>query len=196
MYKKQMRFQKFICYALLITGALVFLYSLGLLTDLYDNLYSMMPYPDDPSQDKVAGVRIYYDMQDFNRSLTKASLVMILLAVFNMIMNTHTRRRYYVGNYIAIAALSICNIVTSVWAMSNVAMYKERYLTEVDFDSLIKRLTAKKQTFVDSTFWFDVSKPLFIIVIIATVLFIANLIWKIIVTKQEKKLILEGKEAA
>ena len=103
MYKKQMKFQKIICYVVLIASALAFFYSLGLLTDLYDSLYSMMPDPADASLDRVAGARIFYDMQDFNKLFTKVTIVLILLGVFNLVMNTHTRRRYYIGNYISIA---------------------------------------------------------------------------------------------
>ena len=38
MYKKQMGFQKLICILALVAGFVVFLYSLGIMTDLYDCL--------------------------------------------------------------------------------------------------------------------------------------------------------------
>lgn len=196
MYKKQMKFQKFICYVVLVACALAFFYSLGLLTDLYDSLYSMMPDPADASLDRVAGARIFYDMQDFNKNFTTASIVIILLAVFNLIMNTHVRRRYYIGNYVSIFLSSAANIAVSVWGLTNILAYKTQYLTGVDFEKLKSVAERRKTYYTESTFWFDVSWFVFGLLIAATVLLIANLIWKIIVTKQEKKLIEAGKASA
>ncbi len=201
MYKKQMKFQKFICYTVLIACALVFFYSLGLLTDLYDSLYSMMPDPADPSLDRVAGARIFYDMQDFNRNFTRVSIAAILLAVFNLVMNTHTRRRYYIGNYVSIILLTAGNIAMSVWGLTNINAFKARYLSGpenggVDFEKLRTVAERRKTYYTDSTFWFDIGKVVFGLLIILTVLMVINLIWKKIVTKKEKKLIEEGKEAA
>ena len=74
MYKKQVSFQRIICFAVLIVGALFFVYSLGMLTDLYDTLYSMILNPNDLDNAKVTGARIYYDMQPFNHQLLISSL--------------------------------------------------------------------------------------------------------------------------
>ena len=76
MYKKQMSFQRIICLLSIVASVIVFLYSLGIMTDLYDTLYTMVPYPDDPSSVRVAGAYIYYDMQGFNRNLLRCSIVL------------------------------------------------------------------------------------------------------------------------
>ena len=196
MYKKQMKFQKIICFVVLIASSMAFFYSLGLLTDLYDSLYSMMPDPADASLDRVAGARIFYDMQDFNRLFTKVTIVLILLGVFNLVMNTHTRRRYYIGNYISIALCVIGDIAASVWARGKIMAYKTQYLTGVDFEKLKTVSERRKTYYTDSTFWFDAADYVLGFVVLAAVLLAANLIWKIIVTKQEKALIKAGKEAA
>ena len=47
MYKKQLTAQKMICLAAIIVSAIFFLYTLGIMTDLYDSLYSTMRNPDD-----------------------------------------------------------------------------------------------------------------------------------------------------
>ena len=93
MYKKQVAFQKIVCFAALIAGALFFVYSLGIMTDLYDTLYSMIPNPNNLDSAKVSGARIYYDMQPFNRTLLRASIGMIVLACLLFITNTHSRRK-------------------------------------------------------------------------------------------------------
>ena len=101
MYKKQMTFQRIICFLSLVASVLFFIYSLGMMTDLFDMLYSMIPDPDDLDSAKVAGAGIYYEMQGFNRTLLRCSIGMILLSCLLFITNTHSRRKYYIGNYTA-----------------------------------------------------------------------------------------------
>ena len=62
MYKLQMKIQRILCVLAIITSALVFAYSLGILTDLYDMLYQIT--------DSRAGIdySLYYDMQRFVQS--------------------------------------------------------------------------------------------------------------------------------
>lgn len=193
MYKKQMKFQKIICYLVLIASAIVFVYSLGLLTDLYDSLYVMIPDPTDVSTAYVPGAGIYYDMQVFNRNLTKVGIGLILLAVFMLVMNTHTRRKYYIGNFIAIGLMSVSSLVASVWGIVSIMGYRNQYLTELDFDSLKMWSEVWGSQYIKSTFWFDGCLCVFGLLIVSIVLLIINLVWKIKMTKAEDALIAEGK---
>ena len=88
MYKKQMKLQRLLCLALLIVCALVFVYSLGIMTDLYDSLYGTFRR----GKATVAGAEVYMDMQGFNRSFLHAAIGMILLCVVLYLTNTHSRR--------------------------------------------------------------------------------------------------------
>jgi len=195
MYKLQMKYQKIVCYLALVAGTLVFIYSLGLMTDLYDSLFFMMPEPSDASLDKVAGARIYYDMQDFNRALTRAGIILVLAALFMIIMNTHIRRRYYIGNYVAITAYCGAGIGFSIWALTQLSKYKKQFLETVDFETLKMRAEIMDSYYTESTFWFDAGKVIFGIVLVMIVALAINVIWKIKVTKEEKSLIEQGKGA-
>ena len=64
MYKKQMTFQRVVCFLVLVVGVLAFLYSLGMMTDLYDTLYSMISDPSDLDNSKVAGARFTMTCRD------------------------------------------------------------------------------------------------------------------------------------
>lgn len=192
MYKKQMTFQRIICFLCIAAGVLVFLYALGMMTDLYDMLYNMIPYPDDPSSAKVEGAMIYYDMQGFNQDLLKAGIGVLLLAVLLMITGTHSRRKYYAANYTAVGLFTAACIAAAAWAHGQVAAYKLQYLTTVDFQSLERRLS-RAGTYTDSTFWFDIHIAVFAVALIAAALLVLNTIWKIRLMKQEKKLIEAGK---
>ena len=99
MYKKQMKCQKAVCLLCMISSVIVFLYALGIMTDLYDSLYSTMMNPADLTQTTVPGSIVYYNMQEFNSVFLKYSIGLILLACLLYITNTHIRRKYYIGNY-------------------------------------------------------------------------------------------------
>ena len=192
MYKKQMKMQRIACYLSIAASALVFLYALGIMTDLYDMLYTMVPVPDDPTSVKVAGAMIYYDMQGFNKSLLGASIGLILSSVLLFITNTHARRKYYIGNYAAIAISAVANIGVALWAHGQIAAYKAQYLSTVDFEQLERRLS-RAGTFTDSTFWFDVNTGIFAFALIVVALLVVCAVWKASLMKNERRLIEAGK---
>ena len=196
MYQKQLKMQKAACLFALAASVLLFLYSLGIMTDLYESLYFTIRNPDNPSRNPVAGALIYYDMQGFNRQFLHVGIGMILISCLLFITSTHSRRRYYVGNVFATVIHAAASVASVIWARGQIAAFKAQYLAEVDFEAL-KDFSEKRNTYyTESTFWFDIHTLVFAIVIIANVLLIANLIWKFSLMKQEKQLIEAGKGAA
>ena len=192
MYKKQMTMQRIACLLSVFASALVFLYALGLMTDLYDMLYTMVPVPDDPSSVKVAGAMIYYDMQGFNRLFLRVSIGLILMSCLLFITNTHSRRRYYIGNFFAICANVAANVAAALWARGQIVAFKAQYLSTVDFANLERRL-ARAGTFTNSTFWFDANSWVFGIALGVCALLVIVAIWKICMMVMERKLINAGK---
>ena len=196
MYKKQLKLQKAACLFALAASVIYFLYALGIMTDLYESLYFTIRNPDNPARNPVSGALIYYDMQGFNKQFLHFGIVLILLSCLLFITNTHSRRRYYIGNAAAIAVHAVAGAVSVIWARTQILAFKAQYLSEVDFEAL-KDFSQKRNTYyTDSTFWFDIHTLVFAIVIIANVLLIANMIWKFQLMKEEKRLIDAGKGAA
>ena len=191
MYKKQMILQRIVCYIMLGAAALVFVYSLGIMTDMYDSKFAY--YAEDIENPMVAGTEIYYIMQGFNKSLTTTGIGLILLALSQFLFQNHNRRRYYIANYITVGVNTVAVVGASVWALNNIFTYREMYL-QVDFESLAQRAEIMKFYWTDSTFWFDISTWVFGILLVATLLNVINLVFKIVVMSAEKKLIAEGKE--
>ena len=189
-----MQLQRIACFLAIAAGALVFLYVLGMMTDLYDMLYTMVPMPDDPSSVKVAGAMIYYDMQGFNRAFLRVAIGLLLAACLLFITNTHIRRKYYIGNYAAIGVYAVANVAAALWAHGRIAAYKAQYLTTVDFEQLERRLS-RAGTYTDSTFWFDAHLGVFAVALIAVALLIACAAWKARLMSNEQKLIEAGKAA-
>lgn len=195
MYKKQLSFQKIVCLLAVISGAACFIYSLGIMTDLYDCLYSTMMNPKDLTQTTVDGSIIYYDMQDFNRMFVSASIAMILLNCLLFITNTHSRRKYYVGNYVAIALNLLMSAGMVLWAHIEIEKYKAQFL-QIDFEALKAHAEMWDSAYTESTIWFDMHYGVFGLVLFAAALLIINLIWKLGLMSAEKRLIAKGKGVA
>lgn len=193
MYKKQMVFQRIVCMIVLVASALVFIYSLGLMTDMYDSLYSTIRSASNLDMTTVPGSRIFYDMQPFNGSLTKVSIGLILVSLVLFLMNTHSRRKYYIGNFVAVALSVVCNTAATIWAAIEISAYKAQFL-QMDFEALKAHAESRKTLYTESTFWFDAGYVVFGILMIATALLVVNLILKLNVMKDEKRLIGSRKE--
>ena len=188
MYKKQMLTQKIVCYVLLAAAALVFIYSLGLVTDLHYNNFAY--YAENPEKPRFEGANIYNEIQPFNKQLTAVGIALILSSVVVFVFGAHKRRKYYIGNYITIGLNSALMIGSSVWGIRNVRIYRQMY-DQIDFEKLEKMQGMLKRDYNISPFWFDVGYYVFAFAILAAVLGILNVVFKIIVMRGERKLLEE-----
>ena len=204
MYKKQMTAQKVICLLSIIASVVCFVYSLGLMTDLYDSLYPVTdryvtlaqktvyknlpkgePYPE-------TGFGIYKAMQPFNSQLLLASIGLIILSGMLFVTNTATRRKYYIGNYVTSVLNAVASVAVAVWAHVEIMAFRAQYVT-IDVEVLKWVLDKLKKPCVVSTFWFDAHYFVLALSVLVAVLLIVNVIWKQSLMKQEKRLIEEGK---
>lgn len=193
MYKKQLIVQKIICFAALAVSALVFLYSLGLMTDLYDSMYMSAMDPDE----KVPGTEICLNMQPFNKALLAYSIVMVLLSCLLFLTSTHSRRRYYVGNVVATVGFVVPSAALSLWSHLKLEAFKAEFL-KVDFE-LLKEYSEMWDTLYissDNTFWFDAHYVVFGLVLLVCLLLLVNYGWKLSLMRAEKRLIEEGKKVS
>ena len=188
MYKKQLRVQKILCLAAIIASALVFLYALGIMTDLYDSLYDTMRNPRDVFQTDVPGSVVYYNMQEFNRMFLNCSIGMILLGVLLYVTNTHVRRRYYIGNYCATLLYAAGSVAISVFGHKYIEIFKDQFL-QVDFAALKDHAELWDTLYTESTFWFDLHYFVFAVLLVVAALLVFNAIWKGILMNEEKQLI-------
>lgn len=196
MYRKQLRFQKIICLLCVIAAAVTFIYALGVLTDIYDGLY-LATNPKKPTDDgRVAGSTIYYQMQTFNAQFVTFGIVLILLAALLFVMNTHIRRKYYIGNYVSTIAYAVATVACVVWSHIQISAFRVQYLTTVDFEALKELCELKNKPFVKSTFMLDLHYVVGVLGLIAAVALVANMIWKMKMMREEAALIKAGEEVA
>ncbi len=186
MYKKQVKLQRVFCLLALIASALVFVYSLGLVTDLYDSLYTARGY--------VTGAEIFDDIQPFNNQLMLAGLGLIILSLGLFLTSTHIRRRYYIGNYAATAIWSVAAVAVAVWSHIQIEAFKNQFLTTVNFEELREYADRFKTLYTESTFWFDAHYLVLGVLLLTVVILVGNVIWKMNLMKQEAAL-LDGSAA-
>ena len=86
----------------LAVAVLTFIYALGFATDLYP----LFKFTDKDSRAYVSGSELFSLIQPFNKELLAQGLILILLAAANFLVMSHTRRKYYLSNYIAGVAYS------------------------------------------------------------------------------------------
>ena len=196
MYKKHLKIQKIICLLCIIASALTFLYALGMITDIYEALYNTMRNPMKPTQTRVEGSWIYYDMQPFNKQFSNATLIPILLACLLYITNTHTRRKYYISNFVAVGAYSAATIGICLWAHQQIEAFAVQYMTTFNFEQLKEFSDGRGTPYLDNTNMLDLHRVVFAIAIGTVVLLVGNAIWKVVLMRQEKKLLQTGEEAA
>lgn len=196
MYKKQLHYQKLVCLFSVIAAAIWFVYSLGIITDIYDSLYATMMNPNDLTQTFVPGSIIYYDMQPFNKQLLIVSIVLILLACALFLMNTHVRRKYYIGNYVTVGVYCAATVAVSVWSHIQISAFKTQYLTTVDFEALKEFAEMWKSPYIESTFLLDLHYWVIGISLIAVAAQIVNVVWKVKLMRGENALLKGGKEVA
>lgn len=201
MYKTQLKIQKLTCLAAIIISALVFVYALGLMTDIYDSLYQAVTLKTEEgtgnkyvSSEKVEGASIFMDMQPFNQKLLVGSIAMIILGAFLFVTNTSTRRRYYVSNYVAVGLYSVAGLALSVYSHIQIQAFRTQFLTTVDFDGLKEFSDMWGTLYTKSTFAFDVHYLVFGLLILVIAALIANVVWKEKLMGEEKAL-LAGKGA-
>ncbi len=184
MYKLQMKIQRILCILAIITSALIFAYSLGILTDLYDMLYQITDSRAD------IDYSLYYDMQRFVRMLEIVGIGLILVSCTLFITNTHNRRRYYVSNFVSIIIVFLSNVAAAVWAHINLMPFRTRFV-DLEFE-LIEAYHAEANTpdlATRSTFWFDLHWAVFILALVISILLIVNLFWKVSLMKNERRLL-------
>lgn len=194
MYKKQMTAQKILCVVAIIVSAIFFLYTLGIMTDLYDSLYDTMRNPNNIWDTDVEGSIVYYNMQAFNRTFVVLSIGQILLGALLFITNTHSRRRYYIGNFAAIGLFTAGAIGNAIFAEMYIPAFKAQFL-KVDFAALKEHAELWGTLYTESTFWFDLHYFVFALLLISSVLLVLNAVWKVRLMKDEAQLVAEGGKA-
>ena len=173
--------------------------TLAIVGILFDVFYFVNLYQSDVGTyyyNYMIGVSIiYYAMQAFNRYMLVCSIVQILLACLLFLTNTHSRRRYYIGNFAATAAFVAGAVYSSICCHIRIEEAKAQFL-QVDFAALKEHAEMWGTLYTESTFWFDVHYLVFGLLLVVSALLVANAVWKVNLMKDEAALVAEGRRNA
>ena len=142
------------------------------------------------------------DIQGFNDILMYMGIAVILLGVLLYITACNKRRNYYISNYVATGVVAGGNIVISLVVMIMNAMWLGEF-RNVDFDAwrqfnaegaafdqaMGEEVEDVYKHFSDSELWFHLGFVIYSLIIVASILLILNLVWKIMLMRGEKKLL-------
>ena len=205
MYKKQLKVQKIVCLIALVVAVILFLYALGIMTDLYDSLYSTLRirveedansakgYTITATERSVSGSMVYFNMQEFNKAFVNYSLVYIVLAALLFATNTSIRRKYYISNYVSIGLVVAASLYIPIFAHPYIEIFKDQWLS-LDFEALKTYSETYGTLYTESTLWFDLHYCVFALMILVAVALVAMCVWKIKLMREERKLIEDGKK--
>lgn len=181
--KLQMKFQKIICIVSILLATFAFALSLGISTDIFQLMLAGKDYG-------VETGGLYEVVQEFNHDLVMICIVMILTATSLFVTNTHTRRNYYISNYVTIGLSFLFDTIACTLCILRISSFRETFLTEVDFEmwELVHEMISEIR-FTTSTFWFDINSLFLTLIIIGNIALLLNLIWKTMLMKKEKALL-------
>ena len=194
MYKKQLTWQKILCFAALAACGILFLYSLGLSTDLFDGLFYALPEEHKLATSKVnvPGAEIYYNIQPFNRQLLSNTILLLLAGCLLFLTSTHNRRKYYISNAVSTGLFACGGVALSIWGHLKITDFKAQFL-QIDFTAYEKYAKRRRKEYITSTFWFDAHYFVFALVLLVCAALVFNYFWKLHLMKMEKQLIDAGK---
>ncbi len=178
MFKPQMKFQKVLFTLLLILSGVVFVYSLGIMTDLY-GLYQTQALGG------VTGSQIFYDMQKYNHNMVLISIGLIVISCLPFIFASHTRRKYYVGNTVTTYIQAAAFVGAAVYLAINALKFRSQFVNTVDFDFYKTVAEAMNFMYSDSTAYFIVGVVIAVLLIAGAGAAVYNLSWKNKLVKQE-----------
>ena len=178
MFKPQMKFQKILFIALLILSGVVFVYSLGIMTDLY-GLYQTQALGG------VPGSNIFNDMQGYNHNMVLISIALILISCLPFVFASNSRRKYYIGNTIATYVQAVAFVGAAIYLAINVIKFRNQFVNTVDFAYYKTVADAMSFMYSESTGYFTIGLVVAVLLIAGAGAVVYNLMWKNKLVKQE-----------
>ena len=182
MFKPQMKFQKTLFIVLLILSGVVFVFSLGIMTDMY-GLYQTQTLGGIP------GSKIFYDMQSYNHYMVLIAIALILISALPFIFASNKRRKYYKGNTVTSFIQAGAFVLAAVYMVINSLKYRAQFLKTVDFALYKEMATTMNFVYSESTFFFDAGLVIAVLLVAGAAAIIYNLNWKNKLVKQEEAIL-------
>ena len=172
----------------LVVAALTFVYALFFLTGsaAYATQYT--------GENSINAENFVEQSQGFVSSMITICIIFIVLAAVMYITSCHSRRNYYITNYIAIGAFAAFALFIVIYLFVKVSTTMDLFLNEINWDIVPEKVTALRGEYPMSksdTYTYAIGYVVAVIVLADAALLVLNVVWKYLLMKGEKQL-LEG----
>jgi hypothetical protein len=198
MIKFQKKFQKIIVFAALLACVAMFIYGLGIASSPYETLFGFYDYqlPEDDITQFADAIIYVNEIEPYAAQFIQISIIMLLVSLTLFFTNTHVRRKYYIGNFIATAVTAAGIVAFAVWAIINNTAIYEMYRS-IDFVAMKEHGDYWFIPYVEPDFtWFKVFYGVISVFLLTAVGLVLNLVLKLRVMKQEDALLAQGASVA
>ena len=191
--KTQMRFQKILMIATLVIGALGVVYALIFCSGGFNQLCLL-------GGEGIDGVdKFIKKVQSSNDTLFTLGIVYVVVCLLPLIAACQKRRKYYITNYIAIGVVVVFQIIYSILLVVTISNVMKVY-NKADFEtaSLSYELfdfAVQYGDFSTKPWTPTVGYVLMGVSLVDAVLLVLNVVWKVLLTMGEKKLLNPNKPA-
>ena len=188
--KTQMRFQKILAIIALVIAAFAAVYALMFCSGPINQINQLV---NNESLRADAEYDLYDYSQNFSSVFLILGIVLILTVVLLFITGCHSRRKYYVTNYIATGIVVVYGLVYAVMLIINISMiygiFNSIDLAHAEAVYNEASLTSQFGEWDGSTWVFSLGYVVFVLVLIYVLAVVFNLVWKFALMKGEKKLL-------
>ena len=213
--KIQIKFQKILFIVSLVIAAIALVYGFsfctGSLAYAFKARSGAFSYPLD--EDPIGVDKLYqfvmgkgdYDGEvweeagtGFNSLLVVMCIVLLVIAALQFFFATHSRRNYYITNYISVGVFAVFAIVVAAVAFWGIS-YSESLFNDLDWATYKEVYDAVKdgtgmgwQYYSESHTIFAIGYAVYTIVLVDAILLILNTVWKVLLMRGEKALLLKN----
>ena len=129
--KTQMRFQKILMLVSLVVAALTFVFAVMFLTGSLSEITYYLEKVGVNTIDKVNCQNFVTTSQNYVGTLVGLTIAFIVLAAFLFVTSCHSRRKYYITNYIALGVFLAFALVVFVYILIMVSDCMNLFLNDI-----------------------------------------------------------------
>lgn len=178
-------------YVSLIVAALTFVFALVFPTGSLGEATHYVEHVGAVTIDNINVGEFIAVSQSMTGTLVKLGIIFIVLAALMFITASHSRRKYYITNYISVGLFVVFALVVFVYILIMVAKVSNLFINSIDWAAVESNLIPEYPISKDDTFTFVLGFIVAAIVFVDAVFVVLSTVWKVLLMKGEQKL-LEG----
>ena len=184
--KTQMRFQKILMLVSLIVTAITFVFGLFFLTG---SLGYAGNYISSSGTDLIGATEFVDKSQGYVKTFINLGIVFIVLAAVLFITSCHSRRKYYISNFIAVGLFVAFALAMVIYIFIMVGDTRNLFLNSINWNLVEVNMMAEFPMDKTESYQFAIGYVVAVIVIIDAVLLTLSTVWKVLLMRGENELL-------